>query len=88
MTAAPVVFGTSGTISPLLDTSILPRFLALPQFGKVAAEYVWIGGSGADLRSKTKTLDKIPKAPEDLPIWNYDGSSTGQAPGVFLVQSS
>ncbi|BDA46382.1 Glutamine synthetase cytosolic isozyme [Coccomyxa sp. Obi] len=86
---APVVFGTTGTIAPLLDTSILPRFLALPQNGKIAAEYVWIGGSGSDLRSKTRCLDKIPKTPEDLPVWNYDGSSTGQAPGddseVFLV---
>ncbi|CAL8462517.1 g2050 [Coccomyxa elongata] len=86
---APVVFGTTGTIAPLLDTSILPRFLALPQNGKIAAEYVWIGGSGSDLRSKTRCLDKIPKSPEDLPVWNYDGSSTGQAPGddseVFLV---
>lgn len=79
---APVVFGTTGTIAPLLDTSILPRFLALPQNGKIAAEYVWIGGSGSDLRSKTRCLDKIPKSPEDLPVWNYDGSSTGQAPGT------
>ena len=79
---APVVFGTTGTIAPLLDTSILPRFLALPQNGKIAAEYVWIGGSMSDLRSKTRCLDKIPKGPEDLPVWNYDGSSTGQAPGT------
>lgn len=62
---------------PLLD-----RFLALPQDGKIAAEYVWIGGSGHDLRCKTKVLDKIPSKPEDLPIWNYDGSSTNQAPGA------
>jgi glutamine synthetase len=57
---------------------------------KLQAEYVWIGGSGADLRCKTKTVDQ----PEitslsDLPVWNFDGSSTGQAPGkdseVYLV---
>jgi glutamine synthetase len=57
------------------------RFLALPQNGLVAAEYIWIGGTGQDLRSKTKTLTKVPEKPEDLPIWNFDGSSTGQAPG-------
>ncbi|KAG5233869.1 glutamine synthetase nodule isozyme [Salix suchowensis] len=34
---------------------------------KIIAEYIWIGGSGMDLRSKAR--------------WNYDGSSTGQAPG-------
>ena len=32
---------------------------------------------------------QLPKKPEDLPVWNYDGSSTGQAPGddseVYLV---
>jgi len=34
-----------------------------------------------DLRCKTRTLSKVPEKPEDLPVWNYDGSSTGQAPG-------
>ena len=42
-----------------------------------------------DLRCKSRTLDFIPKAPADLPKWNYDGSSCGQAPGddseVFLI---
>ena len=47
----------------------------------VIAEYVWIGGSGDDLRSKSKTLNYYPNNVSDLPIWNYDGSSTGQAPG-------
>merc|ERR1719231_1977250 len=27
------------------------------------------------------TLDKKPSSVADLKIWNYDGSSTGQAPG-------
>ena len=29
-------------------------------------------------RSKTRVLTKVPTKPEDLPVWNYDGSSTGQ----------
>lgn len=37
-----------------------------------------VGGTGADLRSKTRILNKVPTKPEDLPAWNYDGSSTGQ----------
>ena len=47
----------------------------------IVAEYVWIGGNGDDIRSKCRTLNYIPKFANELPIWNYDGSSTGQAPG-------
>jgi glutamine synthetase len=61
---------------------VLDKYLELPQpEDRVQAEYVWIGGSGQDLRSKTRTLEFNPKSPEELPEWNYDGSSTGQAPG-------
>lgn len=41
-------------------------------------EYIWIGGNG-ELRSKTKVLERHdPCIP--LPYWNFDGSSTNQAP--------
>tara|TARA_E500000178_G_C16921453_1_gene707436 strand:- start:59 stop:1048 length:990 start_codon:yes stop_codon:yes gene_type:complete len=40
-------------------------------------EYIWIDVSG-NLRSKTKVSHS---SLGDLPIWNYDGSSTGQASG-------
>ena len=58
----------------------------MTQNGRVMAEYIWLGGSetvmgGFDLRSKTKSLEKAPKSVADLPVWNYDGSSTEQAPG-------
>jgi len=57
----------------------------LDQKGKVLAEYVWLGGSqttgGFDIRQKTKTLDTKPGDVSELPVWNFDGSSTGQAPG-------
>eukprot|EP01083_Nonionella_stella_P018217 50849_1 len=48
---------------------------------KVIAEYIWIGGSGMDIRSKGKTLPEPVTDPAKLPKWNYDGSSTGQASG-------
>ena len=32
-----------------------------------------------DLRGKTKTLKGPINSVSDLPDWNYDGSSTGQA---------
>jgi glutamine synthetase len=43
--------------------------------------YVWIDGSGQSLRAKTKTVSGAPKSVADVPIWNFDGSSTGQAEG-------
>lgn len=45
------------------------------------AEYVWIDAYG-NLRSKAKTLDKIITKVDDLPSWNFDGSSTDQAEGT------
>jgi len=57
----------------------------------VVAEYVWLDARGVP-RSKTKTLAKKPCAPEDLPVWNFDGSSTEQAPGsdseILLIPRS
>ncbi|KAJ9700195.1 hypothetical protein PVL29_005828 [Vitis rotundifolia] len=52
-----------------------------PYTDKIIAEYVWIGGTGIDLRSKSRTISKPVEHPSELPKWNYDGSSTGQAPG-------
>jgi glutamine synthetase len=70
------------TSHTFLNPTILDRYLKLPQGEKCQAEYIWIGGTGHDIRSKTKTLNKKVSSPAELPIWNYDGSSTGQAPGA------
>ncbi|VAH88331.1 unnamed protein product [Triticum turgidum subsp. durum] len=48
---------------------------------KIIVEYLWIGGSGIDIRSKARTVNGPITDASQLPKWNYDGSSTGQAPG-------
>jgi len=63
------------------DKSVLNKYLSLQQGSRVQALYIWIDGSGEGLRSKTKTLEAVPKSVADLPIWNYDGSSCYQAEG-------
>ena len=44
------------------------------------AEYVWVSAKGL-LRSKTRVLPHAVSNMNDLPLWNYDGSSTMQATG-------
>ena len=49
----------------------LARYMALDTGSKVQLEYVWIGGSGMDLRCKTRTWGgaEAPKDVSELPIW-------------------
>ncbi|KAL7530272.1 hypothetical protein ACHAXR_003397 [Thalassiosira sp. AJA248-18] len=65
-----------------LDTAVIDRFNSLPYpSDKILAEYVWVDAKG-ECRSKTRTLPaKRAEAVDTLPRWNFDGSSTGQAPG-------
>lgn len=41
-------------------------------------EYIWLDGIG-NFRSKVKVTDKLIKSVDDVPLWNYDGSSTYQS---------
>ena len=67
-----------------LNAGALAKYMNLDTTGIskiVQVLYVWIDGSGQQLRCKTKSLDFEPKDPKDCPIWNFDGSSTNQALG-------
>ena len=54
------------------------------------AEYIWLD-SESKLRSKTKVITNDKAEYEfkgndfikNFPLWNYDGSSTGQAEGLY-----
>lgn len=65
-----------------LNKAIADRYsdLEMPE-GTLIATYIWIDGTGENLRCKDRTIEAIPQSPKDLPIWNYDGSSTYQALG-------
>ena len=62
---------------------VLKKYMRLKQPDNIClAEYVWIDGTGENVRSKTRTLeDGPPKDVSQLPRWNFDGSSTGQSQG-------
>lgn len=44
----------------------------------VILEYIWLD-SNNEFRTKIKVMDKKIKSLEEIPKWNFDGSSTGQA---------
>lgn len=60
----------------------LQKYLDLGQKGSIMAEYIWIDSDLA-VRSKVRTLPYKEGGyfASELPQWNFDGSSTGQAPG-------
>jgi len=65
-----------------LDADVVDRYASLPfPKDKILAEYVWMDAVG-NLRSKTRTLNPSKaESVDSLPQWNFDGSSTDQAPG-------
>lgn len=88
-TSRPLVLNARPLRSARLQVSMLAssadgemsKLLNLPLPSSIVmAEYVWLDGF-YKLRSKSRTVDAGVTDPADLPSWNYDGSSTNQAPG-------
>lgn len=61
-----------------LEGDVARYFDKLSVRGKIIAEYIWVGGTGSDLRSKSRVLNFRPQSVEDLPLSHFDGSFTGQ----------
>jgi len=77
----------SGVLTPQtgkssLDPTVIAKYQGLGfPMDKILAEYVWVDADG-NTRSKTRTLPAAKGTDVTLlPKWNFDGSSTGQAPG-------
>lgn len=70
------------SVNSYLDKHIVERYrkLCVP-CGKIIAKYVWIDGTGENVRGKSRTLESPPKDLSDIPVWNFDGSSCFLAEG-------
>ncbi|XP_078142460.1 glutamine synthetase-like isoform X1 [Centroberyx gerrardi] len=71
----------SVSVSSRLNKGLRQHYLSLPQGDECQVTYIWIDGTGEGLRNKTRTLEREPQTIDDIPEWNFDGSSTYQAEG-------
>ena len=72
--------------NPTSRAGLLKHFLDLEQWDdQTTVTYVWIDGSGENVRSKSRTVSFVPTSADQLPIWNFDGSSTGKYQPLFCL---
>lgn len=64
------------------EKRVADRFRSLPGLERSTfLTYVWVDGTGENLRTKTKVAKSEPNSVEEIGNWGYDGSSTYQASG-------
>lgn len=68
------------SINHILSRKVIDRYMRLPvPSTKVLATYIWIDGSGINLRCKDRILSATPYNAATAPLWAFDGSSCGLA---------
>ncbi|XP_039599280.1 glutamine synthetase-like isoform X2 [Polypterus senegalus] len=70
-----ITMSSAMSASSDLSKIVRDKYMCLPQGDKVQVTYIWIDGTGEGLCCKTRTLDSEPKGIEDVPEWNFFGSS-------------
>ena len=68
-----------------LNEQLRQHFDHMHARGKIIVEYIWVGGSGDDLRSKTRVLNCKPVSVDDLPIVKFDGTLTDQVTYLLIL---
>ncbi|VDK71267.1 unnamed protein product [Litomosoides sigmodontis] len=80
LSTQPGIWAMSYSVRLPLAKAVFDQFIGLkPLLSFCQATYIWIDGTGETMRSKTRTIANAPKSINDFPMWNFDGSSTGQA---------
>lgn len=68
------------SINHIMSKKVMDRYIRLPvPCNKVLATYIWIDGSGINMRCKDRILNCTPYSADVAPEWAFDGSSCGLA---------